>query len=143
VATVGPTSAYYQQLLGELATAVEALDATDYARSTGDRWRVLRTGVGTDPRHLTAAILPGGPVERRGTVLHLGIAVQWWAQLDGADALRDVARVLAASHALHTLLRTWGGTQGERIIDVAAQEPERGTGWAQYTYTGTLLVPLP
>lgn len=139
MATPGPTAAYYQQLLEELASEIEALDATDYARVTGDRWRVLRTGVGTDPRHLTAAILPGGTAEQRGAMLHLGLSVQWWAQLDGADALRDVSRVLAASRALHGLLRQWGGTQGERLVQVEAEPPERSTGFAAYTYTCTLV----
>jgi hypothetical protein len=142
MAAPGPTSAYYLQLLEELATAIEALDATDYARVTGDRWRVLRTGTTTDPRHLTAAILPGGAVNRVGAQLHLGLAVQWWAQLDGADAFRDLARVLSASRALHGLLLRWAGTQGERLTQVQAGEPERVSGFAQYVYTFTLVTPF-
>jgi hypothetical protein len=142
MAAPGPTSAYYLQLLEELASAIEALDAADYARVTGDRWRVLRTGTTTDPRHLTAAILPTGPARQEGAMLYLGLSVQWWAQLDGADAFRDVARVLGASRALHGLLRSWAGTQGERLTQVQAGEPERVSGFAQYAYTFTLVTPF-
>jgi hypothetical protein len=142
MAAPGPTSAYYEQVLGELAADIEALDASAYARTSGDRWRVLRTGTTTDPRHLTAAILPAGTAEQRGAFLHLGLTVQWWAQLDGADALRDVARVLAASRAIHGLLRGWAGSQGERLVTVEAAAPERSVGFAQYGYDFTLITPF-
>lgn len=144
MASPGPTAAYYEQVLGELLDAVEALDTTAYQRSTGQTWRALRTARVEDPGDLVVWVLLDGQQVRDGHVIREGLSVHVWRAVGRDAALTDQARLGAASAALLGLLCTWGGSQGERLVEVRRDAVEYtdpragGDAWALLRYTCTL-----
>jgi hypothetical protein len=127
--------------LGEVYSAVEALNASDYERSSGQVWRCLRSPRLEEPRDLAVWVLPDGQASRAGQVLTEGLAVYLWRSLGRDASVTEQARLMAASAALMDLLARWGGTQGERLVGVqrdtiTTSSPQAGAdAWAEVRIT--------